>query len=215
MIVMGYQGIGKSTLARKNLRYVDLESSYFRFSGLDNCRVHSNNEKKENLVNGILDLVAEFEKENLYEVYCNVAENLSRQGYTVFVSSHQPVRERLLKSEEYVIVCVPTLNLKDKWIERLRLRYENSGLEKDYKAYMNAKDCFTENVNEIMRSGFDVLEIEDMDYDLKKLLEVCDRERFTKEEVKQHIDDLKNWDNYKPFHDAVDLVEKLVERMDV
>lgn len=113
MIVIGYQGIGKSTLARKNLRYVDLESSYFRFSGLDNCRVHSNNEKKENLVNGILDLVAEFEKENLYEVYCNVAENLSRQGYTVFVSSHQPVRERLLKSEEYVIVCVPSLDLKD------------------------------------------------------------------------------------------------------
>ena len=148
-------------------------------------------------------------------MYCNVAEDLSRQGYTVFVSSHQPVRERLLKSDEYVITCVPSLDLKDKWIKKLRLRYENSGLEKDYKAYMNAADSFTENVTEMMNSGFDVLEVEDMDYDLKKLLEVCDRRRFTKEEVKQHIDDLKNWDNYKSFHDAVDFVKRMVERMDV
>ena len=195
MIVIGYQGIGKSTLAAKSLRYIDLESSSFWFD---------DPETKQKIRHG-----------NWYEMYCNVAEDLSRQGYTVFVSSHQPVRERLLKSDEYVITCVPSLDLKDKWIKKLRLRYENSGLEKDYKAYMNAADSFTENVTEMMNSGFDVLEVEDMDYDLKKLLEVCDRRRFTKEEVKQHIDDLKNWDNYKPFHDAVDFVKRMVERMDV
>lgn len=195
MIVIGYQGIGKSTLATKSLRYIDLESSSFWFD---------DPETKQRVRHG-----------NWYEVYCNVAEDLSRQGYTVFVSSHQPVRERLLKSDEYVITCVPALDLKDKWIEKLRSRYENSGLEKDYKAYMNAADSFTENVTEMMNSGFDVLEVEDMDYDLKKLLEVCDRRRFTKEEVKQHIDDLKNWDNYKPFHNAVDFVKRMVERMDV
>lgn len=195
MIVIGYQGIGKSTLATKSLRYIDLESSSFWFD---------DPETKQRVRHG-----------NWYEVYCNVAEDLSRQGYTVFVSSHQPVRERLSRSDEYVITCVPSLDLKDKWIEKLRSRYENSGLEKDYKAYMNAADSFTENVTEMMNSGFDVLEVEDMDYDLKKLLEVCDRRRFTKEEVKQHIDDLKNWDNYKPFHNAVDFVKRMVERMDV
>ena len=195
MIVIGYQGIGKSTLAAKSFRYIDLESSSFWFD---------DPETKQKIRHIMW-----------YAMHCNVAEDLSRQGYTVFVSSHQPVRERLLKSDEYVITCVPSLNLKDKWIEKLRLRYENSGLEKDYRAYMNAADCFTENVTEMMNSGFDVLEVEDMDYDLKKLLEVCDRRRFTKEEVKQHIDDLKNWDNYKPFHDAVDFVKRMVERMDV
>lgn len=195
MIVIGYQGIGKSTLAAKSFRYIDLESSSFWFD---------DPETKQKIRHIMW-----------YAMYCNVAEDLSRQGYTVFVSSHQPVRERLLKSDEYVITCVPSLDLKDKWIKKLRLRYENSGLEKDYKAYMNAADSFTENVTEMMNSGFDVLEVEDMDYDLKKLLEVCDRRRFTKEEVKQHIDDLKNWDNYKPFHDAVDFVKRMVERMDV
>ena len=197
MIVIGYQGIGKSTLATKSLRYIDLESSSFWFD---------DPETKQRVRHG-----------NWYEVYCNVAEDLSRQGYTVFVSSHQPVRERLSRSDEYVITCVPSLDLKDKWIEKLRLRYENSGIEKDYKAYMNAIDGFTENVTEIMRSGFDVLEIKDMNYDLKKLLEVCERggRRLTIEEVKQHIDNLKNWDNYKPFHNAVDFVKRMVERMDV
>lgn len=197
MIVIGYQGIGKSTLAAKSLRYIDLESSSFWFD---------DPETKQKIRHG-----------NWYEMYCNVAEDLSRQGYTVFVSSHQPVRERLSRSDEYVIACVPALDLKGKWIEKLRSRYENSGSEKDYKAYMNAVDRFTESVTEIMRSGFDVLEIKDMDYDLKKLLEVCGSggRHFTREEVKRHIDNLKDWDNYKPFHNAVDIVERMVERMDV
>lgn len=82
---------------------------------------------------------------------------------------------------------------------------------------MNALDRFTENVNEIIRSGFDVLEIKDMDYDLRKLLEVCESggRRFTREEVQQHIDSLKNWYNFQPFHNAVDIVKRMVERMDV
>lgn len=197
MIVIGYQGIGKSTLATKSLRYIDLESSSFWFD---------DPETKQKIRHVMW-----------YVMYCNVAEDLSRQGYTVFVSSHQPVRERLQKSDEYTIACVPALDLKDKWIEKLRLRYENSGLEKDYKAYMNAADRFTENVTEIMNSGFDVLEIRDMDYDLKTLLDVATLEGryFSKEEVKRQIDLLKDWDNYKPFHNAVDVVEEMVERMDL
>ena len=197
MIVIGYQGIGKSTLASKSLMYIDLESSSFWFD---------DPETKQKIRHVMW-----------YVMYCNVAEDLSRQGYTVFVSSHQPVRERLSKSDEYVIACVPALDLKDEWIERLRSRYENSGLEKDYKAYMNAVDSFTENVTEIMNSGFDVLEIRDMNYDLKTILESINPEgkSFTKEEVKRQIELLKDWDNYKPFHNAVEVVERMVERMDV
>jgi len=152
MIVIGYQGIGKSTLAARNLKYIDLESSNFWFE---------DPETKQRVRHS-----------NWYEIYCNVAEDLSRQGYIVFVSSHHPVRERLLKSEEYVVVCVPSLILKDEWIKKLKERYENSLLEKDYKAYINAADRFTENVTEIMNSGFDVILITDADYNLQNLIEI-------------------------------------------
>lgn len=152
MIVIGYQGIGKSTLAVRNLKYIDLESSNFWFE---------DPETKQRVRHS-----------NWYEIYCNVAEDLSRQGYIVFVSSHQPIRERLSKSEEYVVVCVPSVILKDEWIKKLKERYENSLLEKDYKAYMNAADRFTENVTEIMNSGFDVILITDADYNLQNLIEI-------------------------------------------
>lgn len=151
MIIIGYQGIGKSTLAARNLKYIDLESSNFWFD---------DPETKQRVRHS-----------NWYEMYCNVAEDLSKQGYFVFVSSHQPVREKLLKSKEYVIVCVPALELKDQWIEKLHMRYETSGFENDYKAYMNAVDRYTENITEIMNSGFELLEIKDISYDLEKLIE--------------------------------------------
>lgn len=56
MIFIGYQGIGKSTLAGYN-RYIDLESGNF-------------------WINGKRD-------ENWYIPYCNIAEHLSEQGYRV------------------------------------------------------------------------------------------------------------------------------------
>lgn len=203
MIVIGYQGIGKSTLAARNLKYIDLESSNFWFD---------DPETKQRVRHS-----------NWYEMYCNVAEDLSKQGYFVFVSSHQPVRERLLKSKEYVIACVPALELKDQWIEKLHMRYETSGLEKDYKAYMNAADRFTENITEIMDSGFELLEIKYTTYDLKKLIEDKVRDvllgygyiyKYTREEIKDKIDLLKQWDNYEPFHKAVEEIESMVDQLE-
>lgn len=152
MIVIGYQGIGKTTLAARSLKYIDLESSNFWFD---------DPETKERVRHS-----------NWYEMYCNIAEDLSRQGYVVFVSSHQPVRERLSNSTEYVIACVPSLVLKDQWIEKLKLRYEETGLEKDYKAYMNAEDRFSENITEIMNSGFDNLIITNANYNLRNIIEI-------------------------------------------
>ena len=203
MIIIGYQGIGKSTLAAKNLKYIDLESSNFWFN---------DPETKQKI-----------RHDNWYEMYCNVAEDLSRQGYFVFVSSHQHIRERLLKSKEYVIACVPSLDLKEQWIEKLHMRYESSGLEKDYKAYMNAVDRFTENITEIMDSGFELLEIKDMSYDLKKLIEdkvinVLSRYgyvyKYTREEVKEKIDLLKERDNYEPFYKVIEAIESMADQME-
>ena len=66
MIITGYQGIGKSTLARKDKNIIDLESSSFwKYDKSCNSKTRC---------------------EDWYVYYCQVAMDLSRQGYTVFVS---------------------------------------------------------------------------------------------------------------------------------
>ena len=62
MIYVGYQGIGKSSIAGKN-KCIDLESGNFWVDG-----------KRD---------------ENWYIIYCNIAQHLSEQGYNVFLSSHK------------------------------------------------------------------------------------------------------------------------------
>ena len=144
MIVIGYQGIGKSTLSKNNLNFIDLESGNFWVDGK--------------------------RADDWYKPYCQIAEHLSQQGYIVFVSSHEVVRNQLKNSTEDVKCCVPSPELKDAWVQKLQERYCMSQLDKDYKAFMNAKDRFTENVHEIIESGYDVILITRMDYNLEKLI---------------------------------------------
>lgn len=145
MIIIGYQGIGKSTLANKNNGYIDLESGNFWCNGI--------------------------RPPDWYIYYCNIAEHLSKQGYNVFVSSHEVVRNRLKSSSETVICVYPSILLADQWIKKLEQRYNQSHLEKDYKAWKNAEDRYHENISELMMCGIPHIEIDSMDYDLKELIE--------------------------------------------
>lgn len=160
MIFIGYQGIGKSTLAGYN-RYIDLESGNFWI-----------NSKRD---------------ENWYIPYCNIAEHLSEQGYRVFTSSHEVVRNCLTTSKEDCFVVYPALHLKDEWVAKLKARYENSKLDKDYKAYMNAVDRYEDNIKEIANSGFNCIEIDSMDYNLDELIE----RTITELKYKQILKDMK------------------------
>lgn len=150
MIVVGYQGIGKSTLAGKN-NCIDLESGNFWVDGK--------------------------RAEDWYKPYCQIANHLSEQGYTVFVSSHAVVREELEKSKEVVAIIYPAHILKYKWIEKLKERYERTGLEKDYKAWMNAKEMYSQNIEDLsnmeksIKFGFIRYSIENMDYDLSEIID--------------------------------------------
>lgn len=141
MIIVGYQGIGKSSLAGRNYKYIDLESGNFWVDGK--------------------------RAEDWYKPYCQIAEHLSQQGYVVFTSSHEVVRNQLAKSQETVVVCYPVIGLKDEWIKKLEDRYTASGLEKDYKALMNAKDRYTENIQELENCGLIKMTIVSMRYDLE------------------------------------------------
>ena len=145
MIIIGYQGIGKSTLAKDSWKYIDLESGNF-------------------WINGERD-------EQWYKPYCNIANHLSAQGYTVFTSSHKEVREELKNSNEIVKIAFPSLELKTDWLIRLTNRYNESMLEKDYKALINASLHYEDNIKDLMNEPFDKIIINNIDYNLRELIE--------------------------------------------
>lgn len=155
MIVIGYQGIGKSTLAGRNNRFIDLESGNFWVDGK--------------------------RADDWYIPYCQIANHLSEQGYTVFTSSHEVVRKELEKSKENVYVVYPALGLKDEWIYKLKTRYEKTGLTKDFKALKNAEDRYDENITELMNSNLKTFEIKNIGYNLKDIVDHLRFEEFDKE----------------------------------
>ena len=144
MIIIGYQGIGKSTLAGERLQFgpafIDLESGNFWVDGK--------------------------RAEDWYKPYCQIAEHLSEQGFVVFTSSHEVVRNQLMNSKERVFIAFPSLELKDAWIEKLKTRWERTQLDKDYKAYMNALERYEDNIKELMDSPFEQIIIKTEYYHL-------------------------------------------------
>lgn len=143
MIIVGYQGIGKSTCAKKHRGFIDLESSNFWIPQ-----------------NGTVARDKEW-----YKPYCNIAMDIDRQNYVVFVSSHEPVRKYLMEHTSNALAIVPSEDLKDEWIDKLYQRYRQSGLEKDFKAFANANDSFIENIREI-KADMPYIELKSMDYSL-------------------------------------------------
>ena len=144
MIIVGYQGIGKSTLAGNN-NCIDLESGNMWVNGK--------------------------RAEDWYIPYCQMAVHLSQQGFTVFTASHEVVRNQLKNYNEKVVVCYPAEKLQMRWIEKLHDRWIKSNLDKDYKALANAEARYLENINELSNEKeFYHLVITSMDYDLKEMI---------------------------------------------
>lgn len=149
MIVIGYQGIGKSTICKDNPRYIDFESSALKMFG---------------------------RRPPGWEMpYCQMAVSLSKQGYVVFTSSHKEVRKLLTESDEYCVAIVPSVLLEKQWRAKLRTRYEESRLEKDRLAYLNAQDRYKENITEIMEDVEDTFVIDRIDYNLKRIVAKCEK----------------------------------------
>lgn len=183
MIIVGYQGIGKSTLSYNRLGgidCIDLESSNFWVDGK--------------------------RADDWYKPYCQIAVHLSKQGYVVFTSSHEVVRNYLQKiSDEPVVVIYPAIELKDAWIKKLEDRYNLTTLEKDYKALMNAKDRYVENISELMNSGLYTKPIDDIDYSLTDII------KSLLEKYSYAIMEYK-WEDY--YSDSIEL-ENFIPRIDL
>ena len=144
MIIIGYQGIGKSTLAGKH-NIIDLESSNFWY----NSR----------------------RPQNWYAYYANIAIHLSEQGYIVCISSHKEVREYLKNFYFDHSYCVfPSARLKDLWIKKLEDRFLKTGLQKDYKAWQNAELMYVKNIEDLQNSGLQHFTITDMNYCLLDII---------------------------------------------
>lgn len=142
MIVVGYQGIGKSSLAGKDGRFIDLESSCF-------------------YINGMRD-------NQWYIPYCEIAISLSKQGFIVFTSSHEQVRSVFRSCFEHVVVCYPSESLRVGWIDRLEQRYTQTHSVKDYRALENAKLHFCENIIDLKKEkDFGHIVLQSMYYNLE------------------------------------------------
>lgn len=146
MIIIGYQGIGKSSISGADEGFIDLESSNFWVDGKRN--------------------------DNWYIEYSNIAKHLSQQGFNVFTSSHKLLRDEISKYNGTKIIIYPSLKLKNEWIKRVTDRYNKTKSDKDYKAMMNTITMYDENIKDLMNEkSYLHLIIDKIPYDLKKLIE--------------------------------------------
>lgn len=128
MIIIGFPGIGKSSVTRaydgdtNTTSYIDLESSNF---------VKDDNWAKE---------------------YCCLAIDLDLQGYNVFVSSHRAVREYLAEKQDLfpdIIEVFPSKELKIDWLNRLESRYMKCKTAKNERALNYMRNNFDDAVDEM------------------------------------------------------------------
>ena len=152
LIIIGYQGIGKSSFASSRNKTIDLESSNFK-------------------VDGDRD-------DNWQVIYCRIAISLAKQGYIVFTSSHQVVVEEFMKyynlDDDYTIVIVsPYRNLEIEWIEKLRQRwFADKKNEKNRRAYEDAKQNFQNEIYWLAsQNEFPYIPIKTMDYAFSRIVE--------------------------------------------
>ena len=132
MIIIGFPGIGKSSVTRaydgdtNTTGYIDLESSNF---------VKDDNWVKE---------------------YCNLALDLDLQGYNVFVSSHKAVREYLAEKQDIfpdIMEVFPSKEMCTEWLNRLELRYMKCKTAKNERALNYMRNNFGTAVDEMERDA--------------------------------------------------------------
>lgn len=140
-IYVGFQGIGKSSIAGGN--NIDLESSNFFYGG--------------------------YRFDAWEEVYVNIAKHLAEQGFNVFLSAHKQVRGALAKRGiNYVVIC-PSLQIKEQWLARLAERMQQNPCDKNYKALSYAEQHYDEAVADLLQER-NVIIIDNINYDLNEVV---------------------------------------------
>lgn len=163
MIIIGYPGVGKTTMM-ESCGNICREKGYKSVIDLESSIFHPSQPA---------DLKGIFTDPDWTRVYCQVATALSDQGHLVFVSSHADVQKRLRACRDRVCVVCPAVELKQEWLERLRTRYLTSAddeKDKNLAAYNRACDHYEEDIETLKSNGFELLEITEMYYSLEDLI---------------------------------------------
>lgn len=157
LIIIGYQGIGKSSIASVENGIIDLESSTFR---TDNGGRHA----------------------DWYVTYCEIAISLAEQGYIVCLSNHSEVRKELYyrhrynwsetKKSNYDICCIyPNESLTSEWIDILYNRWKETQSGKDLRALIDAESNMTTTIRKLAaESKIPCYSIRRMDYSLIRMI---------------------------------------------
>ena len=128
MIIIGFPGIGKSSVTRaydgdtNTTGYIDLESSNF------------------------------VKDDNWVEEYCCLVIDLDLQGYKVFVSSHKKVREYLAEKQDIfpdIMEVFPSKEMRIEWLNRLESRYMKCKTAKNERALNYMRNNFDDAVDEM------------------------------------------------------------------
>lgn len=125
LIICGYPGIGKSSIAGWD-HCIDLESSKYTQSTIPLWP----------------------------ELYCKTAIELAKQDYTVFVSTHSKVirylhdhQIELKRAGVYgPFLVYPDQKLQYQWLTKLLQRFQTDQTSKNYRAYERAKEHWEEDI---------------------------------------------------------------------
>ena len=164
LIVCGYPGVGKSSIAGWN-NCIDLESSWFSY------------DKNGNRI---------YPDEEWVEEYCSMAINLASQGFTVLLSTHQAVINQLrevkwilYRDRVRVVIFVPRSDMKKAWVERLVNRYIESDQDVDLRAFVGGIQYWESKMATIRHSDFPVYCPDSIDYDFRDyILKIREKEGF-------------------------------------
>ena len=153
LIVIGYPGIGKTTVANSNRPYsniIDLDSSLFD--------------------------IGDDKIENWHVVYCKVAVKLASRGFIVLVSCHNEVQKELgyyaVNRDDITVVSItPHPLLKDQWISKLRDRYLKDRTKHNEKAWARADQFYATDICALAKNhDFSHIYLPDESYDLFRII---------------------------------------------
>ncbi|MBQ2175781.1 MAG: hypothetical protein II453_12225, partial [Alphaproteobacteria bacterium] len=91
------------------------------------------------------------------KIYCNIACDLSKQGYAVFISSHKLVREWLKKIGMPFVSVSPAVEMKDIWLKKLEERYRLDPTDKNNKALVQAREYYERDVADMQRDEYPLI----------------------------------------------------------
>lgn len=153
MIIFGYQGIGKSTLANRNIDtiFIDLESSMFR------TPMHPER------------------SEDWFQAYGNIVYDLNKQNKFIFSACHKQIRDYIASEKDLKgvmsVICYPSIELREEWLYRLRQRWIDTQLPKDKAALDYAEASYSSSIKALDKdTDYDHLILTKMNYNLHDIL---------------------------------------------